>query len=107
MRDLKFSYNWNKKLDCKAFTTIRLSDKYKIGDECQILLQVGKNKIAEIKGVAVILDIREFALDSLNSFIAHIDTGYSVDECRKIIMRMYPDADWSTQKLKLILLKYK
>lgn len=105
MNDLRFSYNWNNKLDCKCFTTIRLSDKYKAGDEFKIILDTAKD--LEVKGTAEILAVKEFNLDNLNDFISYLDTGYSVDECRKIILRMYPKADWSTQKLKFILLKYK
>lgn len=105
MKDLIFSYNWNNKLDCKCFTTIRLSDKYQIGDEYKIVLKKGVNDV-ECKGLAVIIDIKYFYLDQLNNFISHLDTGYSVQECKKIIVRMYADADWTKQKLSLILFKY-
>ena len=30
MKKINFSYNWNNKLDCHSFTTIRLSSKYMI-----------------------------------------------------------------------------
>lgn len=104
MKELSFSYNWNKKLDCRCFTSIRLSDRYKVGDQFKILLKSRKELVP--KGCAQVIEIKEFYLDQLNAFISHLDTGYSVDQCRKIIERMYPNTNWGQTKLKLLLLKY-
>lgn len=100
MKALNFSYNWNNKLDNRAFTSIRLSDEYKVMDEFII------NFKGQPKGTARIIEIKEFFIDQLNPFMAYIDTGYSVDECKNIIKKMYPNANWQTVKLKFILLKY-
>lgn len=107
MKDLLFSYNWNNKLDNKAFTTIRLKQekKYVIGQECKIILEP-KGKEAETKGIAKIVDIKHFKLSSLNNFMSYIDTGYSKEECEKIIRRMYGKCDFEKQELSFILLKY-
>lgn len=90
MQDLgiiNFSYNWNKKLDCNCFTTIRLENynKYKTGLSYQIHL---KNEFIK---VGKIVEIKVFPLDKINEFISRIDTGYSKEETIKIINRMYPD----------------
>lgn len=105
MKEIVFSYNWNNKLGCKAFTTIRLSESYKPGEEYKVILSV-KGKTPEVQGVARIIEIKKFFLDQINEFISQLDTGYTKYECVNIIKRMYPNADWTKQKLSLILLKY-
>ena len=107
MKDLSFSYNWNNKLDNKAFTTIRLKQekRFVAGEEFKIILEP-KGKEAEIKGIAKIMDIKHFKLSGLNNFMSYIDTGYSKEECDKIIRRMYGKCDFEKQELSFILLKY-
>lgn len=40
-RSIKFSYNWNQKLNCKAFTTIRIHNdgKYVVGEIYNVYLE--------------------------------------------------------------------
>lgn len=104
MEALKFSYNWNNKLDCKAFTSLRLSDRFQVGQEYKIELR-GKGGHYESKGVAKIQEIRQFKLAQLNAFVAYLDTGYSLQECKDILMRMYK-VDWDSKLIKLILFVY-
>lgn len=98
---LPFSFNWNNKIHCKAFTTLRLHqpNKYIVGNTYFIHLKGDPIKHAEIIAIKTIL------LKDINPFIAFIDTGYSVDECKKIIQRMYKNSNWETQKIDFILLK--
>lgn len=99
MEDLKFSTNWNNKLDCKAFTTLRLpNQKYAIGKEFNITL----NGVS--KGTGVIHSIKLIAYQDINEYIARIDTGYSAKECKDILRKMYPNVDFTVQKLAFILI---
>ena len=100
MRAITFSFNWNKKLDCDAFTTIRLfqPEKYCIGEQYEI--QLKKEKQFE----GVIIDVKKFMLKDLNNFVAYIDTGYSKENCQSIITKMYAKVDFNTQALSLILI---
>lgn len=100
MRAISFSYNWNKKLDCEAFTTIRLyqPEKYCIGEQYEI--QLKKQKLFE----GVIIDVKKFMLKDLSNFIAYLDTGYSKENCQSIIQTMYKQVDFNTQALSLILI---
>lgn len=84
MKELKFSYNWNNKLDCKAFTTLRLSNrnKYKIGNQLKVIC-------GNLEFVVEIISIKQMRLNQVNEFIAYIDTGYSLDEFKKLIIKMY------------------
>jgi uncharacterized protein YqfB (UPF0267 family) len=96
---INYSYNWNKKLDCQAFTTIRLRQdkKYQVGTTYQV--QLNNKALCWVKIIA----IKHFKLIHLNDFMAFIDTGYNCQETIKIIQKMYPNKDWNTQQLSFIL----
>lgn len=103
--NLLFLKNWNNKLDCDCFTTLRLSNpkKYYKGALVNVVLN------NESKGKATIISVNHFTIDQINEFVAGIDTGLSAEECRKYIMKMYSyntKIDWFTQKLDFCLLKY-
>jgi len=84
--NLNFSFNWNNKLDCRCFTTIRLKNErlYPIGKELTVLL---KNK--PLKTVKII-DVKHFTLPQLNEFMAMLDTGYNLESTIDIFHKMYP-----------------
>lgn len=82
--EIKFTYNWNNKLHCKCFSTIRISNnKYKVGEKYEIHLK--NSKLFE----AVIKDIQYFKPYDLTEHQARIDTGYSCKETINIIRKMY------------------
>lgn len=97
---INFSYNWNNKLNCNAYTTLRLRNdaKYKIGQLHEITLE------GSHKHYARILDIKHTTMHSLNEYIARLDTGYSLAECKDVLRKMYPKADWNHQPISIILL---
>lgn len=98
METLDFSYNWNNKLSSTFFTTLRLfSPKYQVGKTFQVRLK-GKDLC-----IVQCADFKPLLLSDINSYIAGLDTGYSVPECRSIIQKMYPTKDWKTQRLVLVL----
>lgn len=97
---IKYSTNWNNKLDCDSFTTIRLhSNKYQVGKEYTVNLK-GK----DLKRVKIV-DKKVLLLNDINEFIAQIDTGYSRQKCIDIIKKMYHNLNlnWDTQKIDFIL----
>lgn len=97
---INFSYNWNKKLDCKSFTTLRLTNynKYRTGLVYEIQL---KNQLIKY---ARIVEIKVFPLNKINEFISRIDTGYSREETVKIINRMYPETINNVEKSFMLIL---
>lgn len=102
MDTIAFSYNWNNKLDCKYFTTLRLrNSKYKVGLKYEILEKGVKKKTVEC------MAIREITMSQISPFIAGVDTGYSVEETKNLLKRMYINSkiNWDNQLLQLILLK--
>ncbi len=101
MKELKFSYNWNKKLDCKVFTTLRLTNFFDIGDEIDILLNSKKICVGKI------IYKKCININQINDWIAYLDTGYDKIECKKILEKMYKNKniDWKTQKIYFYLIK--
>lgn len=97
---ISFSYSWNNKLDCSAFTTIRIHQpsKYVVGSIYEVNLK------GKLHGRYKILDIKHFKLSQINEFVARLDTGYSKEECTSIIKKMYPKVNFETKLLSLILL---
>lgn len=98
---ITFSTNWNKKLDCQAFTTFRVHNpaKYAQGIECDIILK------GEVIAKAVIIGVRTLKLEQINEFIAYLDTGYSVKDFKKIVRTMYKGKDVNSMKFDFVLLK--
>jgi hypothetical protein len=97
---LPFSYNWNNKLDCLAFTTIRLySAQNHVPDRpVQYTLK------GVLKGNGKLKGCKKFLLHEMNEYIAYLDTGYSLEEAKNIIIRMYPNVDFKTKQLALLLI---
>jgi hypothetical protein len=57
----------------------------------------------KLVGIGIIKEIKRLYLHQINEFIAYVDTGYSKEECVNIIRRMYPNVDFKTTELALIL----
>jgi hypothetical protein len=104
---LKFSFNWNNKLNCEAFSTIRLnSNKYQVGKKLAILLT--ENKLERVFGEAEIVYVKTFLLKDLNEPMARLDTGYSKQECTKLIEKIYSRSriDLNKSLLAFVVLSY-
>ena len=101
---LKFSYNWNNKLNCLCFSTIRIRNdrKYYVGAKKIIQLK------GEQKGVVTIVSVSYFTIDKLTEAVSRLDTGYSIDKCRDIIKTMYKNSNlnWDKQQFVFCVLAY-
>lgn len=82
---LRFSFNWNNKLGCKSFSTLRLYNeaRYVVNTPFQVYLKDQYLGIAELRAV------RKTKSTNLNEFVCQLDTGYGVAETQKILKRMY------------------
>lgn len=103
--DLRFTTNWNGKLNCSCFTTLRLHNesKYVVGAVKNILLS------GVLKGQASIIGVQTFLLKDISEYVARIDTALSAKECQQMIRTMYknyPLINWDNQLLDFVLLKY-
>ena len=87
MLELKFSYNWNNKLNCECFSTIRVWNvvKYQIGQVYTVTLN-GKSL-----GTATLVAGNAFAISKLTEGMARLDTGYDKAGCEGVLRGMYKD----------------
>lgn len=89
METLTFSYNWNNKLNCDCFTTLRLhnSNKFKEGNTFKIVLkQHGQeNNI----GLAKVSKVYPTRLQNLSDHACMLDTGYTKEDTINIVKNMY------------------
>lgn len=100
METISFSHNWNNKLQCHYYTTLRLNTpKYRVGQRFEIKLKGYKIHTAKIE------EIRILGIDQINEYIAALDTGYNSEACKTMLKKMYPDKNLSTEPLALILLR--
>lgn len=101
MEKLEFSTNWNNKLDCKCFTTIRIYNlsKHFQGNQFEVFLQ------KKFKSKAIVLGTIITKLDQLSDYVCYLDTGYNKEETKAIFKKMFPHIDFKTQKICIILLQ--
>lgn len=106
MHEIRFTTNWNKKLDNNVFSTIRLQNfkKYQVGQTYDIrITEHGTEKSFK----AICVYIHHFYLKNLPEGTAWLDTGYSRAETITIIEKMYKNSDVNVHEVpfSLILLK--
>jgi len=89
LRVLDFSYNWNNKLNCKSFTTVRLSKGINIDDKVLVKFKGKAIMVAQCLSKKVIFQ------SSFNEEMARIDTGYRLGEFNAVFSKMYPNADFT------------
>ena len=105
MESIKFTTNWNKKLETDNFTTIRLENpyKYKLGEVYEIKQEVRGQLVNRGKGK--IIQLFSIKLHKLKEINCYLDTGYGLDATKDIIYKMYPGKDWTQQNLYYILIQ--
>lgn len=97
MNRINFSHNWNRKLDCNVFSTIRLHNPavYSPGKTFEVYETT--TKPARFRGRVEVVEVWPFYLHQLKPAMAMLDTGYSLPETINIIKTMYikdhPDID--------------
>lgn len=103
-QELNFSTNWNNKLNCRCFTTIRLHNpkKYFIGAVFSVFLK------GILKGRAEVIGVKICTIKDISEYVARLDTGYSAEECQKMLREMYKNKPivWERQLLDFCLLRY-
>ena len=80
---LDFSFNWNNKLDCKAFTTISQSGRLSEGQSINITL---KEQFVK-KGKVIIK--KRYQIKQMTESMAFIDTGYDLTKTLDVISKMF------------------
>lgn len=101
MEKLEFSTNWNNKLDCKCFTTIRIYNpmKHTNGNKFDVFLKTNFRTKVQVISLGLYL------INELTDYICYLDTGYSKLETIEIFRKMYPKIDFTKTRLVVMLLK--
>jgi hypothetical protein len=100
MEKLKFSQNWNSKLDCQFFTTIRIQNKkYSCGNTFDIILNDQYLKTCKI------VEIKNFKILQLNDFMSFIDAGMNKIDLYQLLSRFYPKQNINDLEWQFILLQ--
>jgi len=110
MEKIEFTYNWNNKLDCRSFSTVRLanSKKYVLLDDYQVYLKTKGNGPDIYKGLAKLQHIRRFNLFEVTPDITFLDANLNIFEFQKLLTTMYKNklVDFRTQPLYFMIFQY-
>lgn len=84
IRKLKFSENYNNKLLCQFFTTLRLGKSLAVGTEYMI-------DCPDIEPFKVVVtDMRTGRFGDLNEVFTYLDAAMSRDELMQLMRKFYP-----------------
>lgn len=105
--NLKFSTNWNNKLHCKAFTTLRAYDpaKYAIGTKHDIWLADEAGQFVRL-GTATVIAHQHRTTDTLTEAEAMLDTGYDLAYTQRILRNLFKRPDHALLTLSYVTLVY-
>lgn len=111
LKTIKFSTNWNKKLDCEIFTTIRKKGYWiNYGDQAAIELNgkvykwvtcIGKKEIPFINicGSTIACDLGLIGAPALQIFEnLGINTISETEQCTLLILKSIPNPQYPTNK---------
>lgn len=98
--EIAFTTNWNQKLFCSAFTTIRLQNpkKFVVGRVYKIVLK------GKIHSVARCHAIHKIEFNQLTDSLCYLDTGYNKEVTSNIFEKMYTKQTCEQIGLAVILL---
>lgn len=101
MKNISFSFNWNNKLNCYCFTSIRIKndDKYIMNENYEIIL---KGKIIK---KARLINIKDFKLKDIPEITAFLDTGYNKEDTINILKEIYGEEKANKVTFSLLLFK--
>ena len=112
MKIIKYSYNFNGKLNPKvlSWSTVRLKNDYiyREGEWYMHVLYDHKGSIV-LQKKGLLLYNHDFLLDKVTLPIARLDTGYGVDEFIAMVRKMYKNKniDWTKKLLSFLVFTQK
>lgn len=83
IEDMVFTKNWNNKLHCDCFSSIR-SVKIEVGQYRHIILHEPDKEPLNI-GTAIILEVIERKFENLNDWVCYQDNGSNAENTRKYL----------------------
>mgnify|MGYP000081770447 CR=1 FL=1 len=100
MQNLDFSTNWNHKLTCGIFSTLRMSGRFDLDQIVEVTLS---NKLL---GTATCIHKERIPITLLSDAQCYLDTGYGYDETVGILAKMYPTKNLKTDHIYYYLFKW-
>lgn len=97
-KPLVFQRNYNQKLDCSCFTTVRLHNQAvnQVGTT-RLILPLDKHGSYSYNGKqyrncgnALVREIKPIPLKDINTFISHLDSGLPPGDFQQLLRHMYP-----------------
>jgi len=91
LKSIHFSYNWNNKLSCKSFSTVRLwnEKKYQLLDLFEVIVKQDAQHPKMSLGIARLQVINKFLLHKVTPGMTFIDTNLSVIDFQQLVKTMY------------------
>lgn len=109
-KPIHFSHNWNNKLNCNSFSTIRLwnEKKYQLLDIYRITLHVNSKEPYRTLGFARLQSKVQFMLTQLTPSMSFIDTNLNRIDFMTMFQKMYinKNINWKVQPLGFYVLQY-
>lgn len=103
MVNLSFSKNWNNKLCCDIFTTIRYKSPLKIGDIVSVTTKLEKSSV---KSFAQVVSKESFLLKDIPEAVFAFDMGLSKALGIKEIERIYSQYNIHNIQFDILCLKH-
>jgi len=118
MNKTKFSVNWNQKLNCNFFTTIRLRNDayyYKSAQSAIFMkatCKVQDNRFPEEKDYyflfnAEVVSVENCPLDKLPEHLCYTDTGYDKQKCTNMLRTMYKNNPKASENPEMSIIVFK
>lgn len=103
---IRFRRNWNNKLGCDFFTTIRLnSPKYQRGNILRVILE--ERGVLRTICDARVVEVRPLRIHQLNDWMCWLDSATDAPGAKELLWEMYRDrmVDIHTAELVYVLLE--
>lgn len=99
IKTMDFAFNWNNKLNCRAFVEVRQGEDWAAGEPCLIRL-AGKTM-----GVARVESVRTITLSDVSEMLAALAYGCTETAARAQVEKVIEHGR-KTYPLQLLLIKY-
>lgn len=91
LKSIHFSYNWNHKLNCQSFSTVRLwnEEKYQLLDLFEVTVKENAQHPKVSLGIARLQVINKFLLHKVTPGISFLDANLTVIDFQQLVKTMY------------------
>ena len=110
LKELNFSHNWNNKLDCNSFSTVRIrnDNKYQLLDLFRVFLKREVYPQNVDFAIARLQSITHFYLHKVTPGITFIDANLPVIDFIQLITKMYKNKgiNFHKQQMSFLVFQY-